>query len=94
MATAKADHDITVIFSVDVMETGRKIQGQFIEDSVKDSNRLSRPIKRQKIEYFATQAGRFKVSSASNKNYVAVTMTRDLFGSIFFNALLPKVNMG
>ena len=78
------------------METGRKIRGQFIEDSVKDSNRLSRPIKRQKIEYFANilEAGRFKVSSASNKNLVAVTMTRDLFGSIFFNALLPKVNMG
>ena len=72
------------------METGRKIWGQFIEDSVKDSNRFSRPIKRQKIEHFATQAGRFKVSNASNKYLVAVTMTRD----IFFNALLPKVNMG
>ena len=75
------------------METGRKIWGQFIEESVKDSNRFSRPIKRQKIEHFVTQAGRSKVSNASNKNLVAVTMTRDLFGSIFFNALLPKVNM-
>ena len=81
-------------FFIDVMEIARKTRGQFIEDYVKDSSRFSRPIKRQKIENYATQAGRFKVSSASNKKLVTVTMTRDLFGSTLFHASIPKVNMG
>ena len=76
------------------METGRKARDQFIEDCVKDSGRFSRPIKRQKIKSFATQAGRFKVTSASDKKLVTVTMTRDLFGSILFHALQAKVDMG
>ena len=94
IATGKAAHEETATFLLDVMETGRKTRDQFIKDCVKDSGRFSRPIKRQKIKNFATQAGRFKVTSASVKKLVTVTMTRDLFGSILFHALQAKVDMG
>ena len=49
------------------METGRKSRDQLIEDCVKDSGRFSRLFKRQKIKSFVTHAGRFKVTSASDK---------------------------
>ena len=94
IATGKAAHRETATILLDAMETGRKARDQFIEDCVKDSGRFSRPIKRQKIKSFATQAGRFKVTSASDKKLVTVTMTRDLFGSILFHALQAKVDMG
>ena len=58
------------------------------------SKLFCRPIKRKKIKNFATQAGRFKVTSASVKNLVTVTMTRDLFGSILFHGFQAKVDMG
>ena len=93
-ATGKADHEETTIFLLVLMEAGRKAQSQFIESSFKDSSGFSRLIKRQKIQNFATQTGRFKLPSALNKKLVAVTMTRDLFGNILFLALLPEVNMG
>ena len=70
IATGKADHEATAKFLQDIMETGRKERDQFIEDCAKDSSTFSQPIKRQKIEKFATQAGRFKVLSASNKKLV------------------------
>ena len=90
----KVSQEETATFLLDVMETGKKVKDQFIEDCVKDSGRFSRPIKRQKIKNFTTQAGRFKVTCTSVKQLVTVTMTRDLFGSILFHALQAKVNMG
>ena len=79
---------------LDVFETGKNAKDQFIEDCVEDSSRFSQPIKRQKIKNFASQTGRFKVSSASEKKQLTVTLTRDLFGSILFRALQNKVDMG
>ena len=46
------------------------------------------------IKDFASQAGRFKISSASDKKLMTVTVTSDLFGSILFHALQAKVDMG
>ena len=77
IATGKAAHEETATFLLDVMETGRKTRDLFIKDCVKDSGRFSRPIKRQKIKNFATQAGRFKVTSASVKKLVTVMTTQD-----------------
>ena len=93
IATGKAAQEETAIFLLRVKATGRNAKNQFIKGCVEDSSRFSRPIKRQKIKNFASQAGRFKVSSASEKKLVTVTMTRDLFGSILFHALQSKVDM-
>ena len=68
IVTAKAAHEETAKCLLDVMETGRKARDQFTEDCVKNSGRFSGPIKQQKIKNFATQAGRFKVTSASVKS--------------------------
>ena len=92
IVTGKATQKKTATFLLDIMETGRKTRDQVIEDSVKDSGRFSRSIKRQKIENYATQAGRFKVTRVSDKKLV--TVTRDLIGSILFHILQAKVDMG
>ena len=94
IATGKATQEETATFLLDVMKTGRKAREKFIEDCVEDSGRFSQPIKRQMIKDFASQAGRFKISSASDKKLMTVTMTSDLFGSILFHALQAKVDMG
>ena len=93
IGTGKAAHH-QVIFWLDVMKTGRKAWDQLIGDCVKDSGRFSGPIKRQKINNSATQTGRFKVTSVSDKKLATVTITGDLFGSIFFQALQAQVDMG
>ena len=59
----------------------------------RNSSNFSNPIKRQKIKNFASEAGRFKVSSSTEKKLVTVTLTRDLFESILFRALQSKVDM-
>ena len=93
IATGKAAQDDTAAFLLEVPLTGSKAKDEFIEGCAEDSSRFSQPIKRQKIKNFASQAGKFKVSSASEKKLVTVTMTRDLFGSILFHALQSKVDM-
>ena len=76
------------------METGTKILAQFIEDFAKDSSRFSWLMWRQNNENFPIIADRFKVSGASNKKPLTVTMTRDVSESVLFHALLAKVNTG
>ena len=49
---------------------------------------------RQNNENFPTIDDRFKVSGASNKKPLTVTMTRDVSESVLFHALLAKVNTG
>ena len=82
------------LFNIAASKVAHEETATFLLDCMKDSSSFSRPIKRQKIKNFSTQAGRFKVSSASNKKLVTVTLTKDPFGSILLHALQAKVDMG
>ena len=80
-------------FLLEVSEIGRRARDEFIQECINDSSRITPPIKRQRIRSLETQSGQFKVTSATEKKLVTVTMARDLFGRILFHALQAKADM-
>ena len=93
LATGKAADVEIEYFLLEVSEIGRRARDEFIQECINDSSRISPPIRRQRIRSLETQFDQFKVTSATEKKLVTVTMARDLFGRILFHALQAKADM-
>lgn len=93
ISTGKAANEDTTNFLLSVKDVGTAARNDFIQSCNNNPNKFSQAIKRQKIKTFATEAGKYKISSSTENKLVSVAMTRDLFGSILFHALQSKVDM-
>ena len=93
ISTGKATSVETANYLINVKNTGDAARDAFIQQCCENPNRFRESIKRQKVLTFATESGRYKITSSADNKLVAVAMTRDLFGSILFHALEEKVDM-
>ena len=91
IGSGKSATEDTSKFLLNVVSTGCKARERFIEECVEDPKRFERPIRRVKLHTFGNEGGKYKIRGKDNK-LVAVSMMRDLFGSILFLSLEKKVD--
>ena len=92
IGTGKSVSSQTSEFLLNVLCIGSTAQTSFVRECIENPKRFEESIKRQKIHTFATEAGKRSVKGADNK-VKAVTMIRDLFGSILYLSLQRKIDM-
>ncbi|XP_057306368.1 uncharacterized protein LOC130644684 [Hydractinia symbiolongicarpus] len=92
IASGKAASPDTTKFLLNIVSVGSKARDKFIDECSKDPARFEKPIRRQTLHTFATGGTKYNIKAADNK-VVAVTMMRDLFGSILYHSLQRKIDM-
>ena len=92
IGTGKAAKDSTAAFLLNCVAIGERERKQFIDECSKDPQRFEKPIKRQKLETFATESGKHKIKGKDGKTIAACYM-RDLFGSILSLSLEKKIDI-
>ena len=60
---------------------------------MEDTTRFEKPIKRNKVHTFATGNTPFRLQG-KDKEIIAISLMRDLFGSILFLSLKQRIVMG
>ena len=60
---------------------------------MEDTTRFEKPIKRNKVHTFATGNTAFRLPG-KDKEIIAISLMRDLFGSILFLSLKQRIVMG
>ena len=82
ISTGKATSVDTANYLLNVKNTVDADRDAFIQQCCENPNRFRKSIRRQKVLTFATESGRYKITSSADNKLVDVAMTRDLFGSI------------
>ena len=92
IGTGKSASNETTNFLLNVKKSGSAMREKFIEECISNSKRFEESIKRQKLRTFTTEAGIHKIRGP-NQQVIAVSMVRDIFGSILYLSLQKKVDM-
>ena len=92
IGTGKAAKDSTAAFLLNCVAIDERERKQFIDECSKDPQRFEKPIKRQKLETFASELGKHKIKVKDGRTIAACYM-RDLFGSILSLSLEKKIDI-
>jgi hypothetical protein len=92
LGSGKAANKDTEKFLLNIEKNGDEARKTFIEECITNTSRFESPIKKQKLNTFATEAGRQKIKKTDGKT-VSACLLRDLFGSILYLSLEKKVDM-
>ena len=77
IATGKGASDVTQKYLIESLSTGKELHRKFLEECVKDNARLVKPMKRRKVNNFASENANSKRSGSKVKT--AVKDQRDRF---------------
>ena len=92
IGTGKAASERTERFLLNIEEIGKREQEKFIKECFDDPSRFEKPIKKQKLNTFAAEIGRRKLSG-SNGKLIAACLVRDIFGSILYLSVQKKIDI-
>ena len=92
ITSGKSTEDEVVSFLLNVKIAGREAHEKFIEKCNEDTTRFEKPIKRNKVYTFATGNVTFKLQE-KDKEIIAISLMRTLFGSILFLCLKQRIDM-
>ena len=92
IGTGKSASKETTEFLLSLVKTGSDLREKFLNECISNPKRFEESISRRKIKNFATEAGIHKIRGPDQK-VVAVSMVRDIFGSILYLSLQKKVDM-
>ena len=92
IGTGKSASIETTKFLLHAVDIGSIKRKEFISECLKEPKRFEESITRQKVNTFATEVGLHKIRGSDQK-VVAVSMVRDLFGSILYLSLQKNVDM-
>ena len=93
ITSSKSTNDEVASFLLNVEIIGREAREKFIEECIEDTTRFEKPIKRNKVHTFATGNTTFKLQG-KDKKIIAISLMRDLSGSVLFLSLKQKIDMG
>ena len=93
ITSGKSANDEVASFLLNVEIIGREAREKFIEECIEDTTRFEKPIKRNKVHPFANGNTTFKLQG-KDKEIIAISLMRDLFGSILFLSLEQRIDMG
>jgi hypothetical protein len=93
ISTGRAASEETSAFLLNVNNIGEKARIEFIEKTIESPKRFEESIKRQKLKTFSSEVPKRQVIGNDNK-IKAVTMMRDLFGSVLYLSLEKDIDMG
>ena len=86
IGTGKSASKETTEFLLGVTKIGSDLHEKFISECISDPKRFEEGITWRKIKNFATNAGIYMIRNSAKK-VVAVSMIRDIFGSILYLSL-------
>ena len=92
IGTGKGASTETSDFLLNYKKIGETAKEQFIQEVISSLERFEQPIKRQKVRTFASDLGVKKLTSKDNK-IKAVTMMKDLFGSILCMSIERDIDL-
>ncbi|EFX79054.1 hypothetical protein DAPPUDRAFT_245429 [Daphnia pulex] len=92
ISRGKVASEETTRFLLNVMSNGEKMRDEFIQNFCNDPESFERPIRRQRLQTFASEGVRIKKTRTDGK-VQELTMERDLFGRILVIALEEKVDI-
>ena len=90
LGTGKAALPETESFLLIIDKLGEEQRKRFVFECIQSDERFEKPIQRNKIRSFATQAGKHKLQGKDGK-IVAACFVRDLFGTLLYLSLEKKL---
>ena len=93
ITSGKSSNDEVASFLLNFEIIGREAREKFIEECIEDTTRFEKPIKRNKVHTFATGNTTFKLQG-KDKKIIAISLRKDLFGSILLLSLRQRIDMG
>ena len=91
VGSGKAASTQTAVFLLDIVEKGCVNRDKFIQECIDQSKRFEDKISRNKLLTFAREGKRYRLRS--NNKVASVQTVGDLFGSIPFLSLQPKIDI-